>query len=86
MTRIALLVLFVCGCSIKPPEPPPGSPTCATACQRLVQLNCDGSKPTPEGATCEDVCKNIQESGLISWDLRCRTNAPSCAAVDNCER
>ena len=88
LTLVSGAILGGCSCTPpKPPDPPPtpNGATCATACDRLRQLGCPEAKPTPEGGTCEAVCENVQSSGIIAWDLTCRTNAPSCAAVDGCE-
>ena len=59
--------------------------TCAHACDRLRVLGCREAEPTPRGATCEDVCENIQSSGFIEWDLACRAAIQGCEAVDLCE-
>lgn len=58
--------------------------TCAAACERLWLLGCKGGRPTPKGATCIEFCRNVQESGIVSWDLRCLSSASSCAAADRC--
>lgn len=68
-----------------PPQPPIGEPTCADACQRLDQLGCDAAKPTPRGHSCLEVCRNVQESGIVTWDLRCLVSATSCTVADRCQ-
>lgn len=78
-----------CSCLPAPPRPPipdTGDGTCDTACARLRELGCEEARPTAEGATCERVCLNVQTSGIVSWDLSCRTRVTACAQVDSCER
>lgn len=90
--RLALLLLVLAGCPRPVPPPVPPGPadaaaaSCASMCARLADLGCPAAKPTPEGASCEKVCQNVQDSGLILWNLECRTRAPTCAAIDECER
>jgi hypothetical protein len=92
MKALCFLVVFFCGCWIHPipapnPEPQPdrpATPTCADVCKRLFDLGCPAAKPTPQGATCVDVCLNVQNSGVVSWDLKCRARATSCAIFDRC--
>lgn len=79
----ALAILIVLAAAACQPKPQPG-PTysCETACHRQAELRCEVSKPTAEGSTCVDICKNA-ESGLafFRWDLACMTTAASC---DSC--
>lgn len=62
-----------------------GEASCAGACSRLRALGCKASAPTPAGVSCEDVCLNVQASGVLRWDLACRASARSCDAIDACE-
>lgn len=84
-------ILGACTCTCTPPPRPPPSPapdldaTCAVACARLRELECPDAEATPNGASCEAVCENVQGSGIVAWDLSCRARATSCAAVDSCE-
>lgn len=59
--------------------------TCADVCKHGFDLNCPWAQPTPNGATCLDVCNNIQTSGVITWNLACKSTQPSCAAIDACK-
>lgn len=59
--------------------------TCAAACTHYRAIGCDAGKPTPLGATCEDVCGVFLDAGLVKWDLKCRSEAPTCEAVEKCE-
>lgn len=62
-----------------PLEPVP-EPTCATACEKQRALGCELGEPTPEGSTCEEVCQNSKESGILElvWDVEMLTQADSC--------
>lgn len=88
--RRLLILVAVAGCPKPvpppvPPTPPDGAATCATACERMRELHCIDVEPTPEGATCDDICQNIIDSEILTWDLDCRTMATSCDEVENCE-
>lgn len=89
-TTIGLLLLLACGCHplpepVDPVDPAPDA-DCAEVCARMEFLGCESAKPTPEGTPCARVCQDIQDSGLIQWNLNCRAAAVSCEAADNCER
>lgn len=90
MIRAALLFAVWCLPSVacrppKPPVPPdPSAVTCADVCERMSKLDCAAAKPTAEGASCLDVCRNVQDSGIVRWDLACMAHAASCDAVDAC--
>lgn len=92
--KYVVLLLFLSGCP-KPlpvvPVPSPGDAgdveaTCVTACARLTELGCLAALPTPEGASCVTVCQNIQESGVMLWNLDCVSKATNCKAADFCNR
>jgi hypothetical protein len=97
MKRTISLLAFVilgtvpgCLACCKPgPVPGPVEPgndaTCETACARLEALGCEAAKPTPGGEECASVCANAQASGIVKWDLGCRTEASTCDAADDCE-
>lgn len=67
------------------PIAPPIEYTCADLCKHMFDLHCMGAEPTPNGATCLDVCQNLQTSGVVVLDLKCRTKARTCAAIDACK-
>lgn len=81
---IAAVLLLVLGCATVPPPPPSGSPSCETACARLEQLHCTAAKPTPTGASCTEVCANIESSGYVEYGVACVTNALTCDKADTC--
>lgn len=86
---IALLVLAACSgsttCRLTSPTPSPTRPpSCEDACARLDELDCPAAKPTPNGASCAEVCTNAEKSGLALWGLSCIVTAPSCIAADAC--
>ncbi len=85
--RAALCLAFLsCAGSPVPVPTPPPTPqaTCAAACERQRALGCPGGQASPGGASCEEVCLNVQDS-VIGWDLGCRARATSCEAADRCE-
>jgi hypothetical protein len=67
------------------PDPEQREFDCRSACARLRELHCPAAEDTVGGATCEQVCINVQESGFIAWDLECRSVAVSCDMVERCE-
>jgi hypothetical protein len=88
MAFVALCILGACPPKPIPPQPPihDGDATCADACARAREMECEFAKPTPNGATCEDVCQNIQDKGLFSLDLDCRVAARTCKQAEACEQ
>lgn len=102
MKSFLLAGVFFAGMGCPHPTPPPVPPTpmqidasvnnavdgpasCATACAHEAALGCPGAHPTARGATCVEVCTNTLDSPIL-WDLHCRSVAPTCAAIDACER
>jgi len=80
-----LLPLLLCGCATVSPSPTPGEYTCETYCIHATSMNCDFSLDTGGGAGCVAVCENVQAT-LMKWDLQCRSTAPTCEAINACER
>src|SRR5690606_2076799 len=54
--------------------------TCETACDNQRHLGCEIGQPTPEGASCVEVCGNLESGPIVSirWDIECLTGAESC--------
>lgn len=86
---VVLVLLFapLSACLPGPiPDPDPNNRVgCEEMCDRMRSLKCSSGKPTPNGASCEHVCENIQKSGFLKLDLECRYEAESCEAADSCE-
>lgn len=92
---LAALMLLALGCHpLPPPAPiPPPDPTdpwdsritCADVCRHEADLGCEAARPTAAGASCVEVCGNVQASGVVRWALGCRARAATCAAIDRCE-
>lgn len=86
MKRYALVgALLLCACPPKPPTPPPGAATCEDVCRRYAELGCEAGRPTANGVSCVEVCRNVQESTIVAWDLGCRVRALTCDEADRCE-
>jgi hypothetical protein len=68
-------------CSTHPVEPEPG---CEAACQRMRELGCEEGNPTPEGATCEEICIEAERSGLADVDTKCIVELEACGSYDVC--
>ncbi len=59
---------------------------CERACQHLALLGCAEAEPTPGGASCVEVCRNVEESGVVSLDLECVAQVVRCEDLDGCAR
>jgi hypothetical protein len=92
--------LMACGACrenpVTPPDPPDpadggagGAPVvvlepCERACLRLAELGCEEAQPTDDGASCVDVCRNVEDSGAVSLDPECVVQIAQCEDVDAC--
>jgi hypothetical protein len=80
---VSLLVAAHCG--NKPGPDGEGDPaSCADACAHLDELGCPEAEPTPEGATCVEVCENVETSGTVTLNPACVIEITACAQVDEC--
>lgn len=59
--------------------------TCDGVCSLGAALGCPFAESTHAGASCSDVCNNVQSSGVTAWDLGCRARKTSCAAIAGCQ-
>ena len=57
---------------------------CYLACKKLAALGCPEAKPTAAGATCTQVCANIEASGVVSMGPDCVARAGSCVSARAC--
>lgn len=85
---LALVTLALLACSAVPPAPAPydgGDPaSCDDACAHLAELGCEEAEPTAEGATCVEVCRNVEGSSIVSLNPSCVVLVESCEAVGDC--
>ena len=88
----AITLLLASGCPVQPPvEPdaPPHDPNAAASCEGVCEhwraLECAEAETSSDGETCEAVCQNVQDSGIIEWNLPCRQAIATCDQVDSCE-
>jgi len=92
ITAFALLLLFLTACPPQPPvepDPPPYNPdaaaACDTVCEHWRSLGCEEGDDSPGGEPCDAVCTRVQTSGIIEWNLPCRSAIESCDQIDSCE-
>jgi len=96
---LSQIVIALAGCSpIKPAPTDPGDYSdpsgCAEACANLEKLGCPGWRGSPgkdetlgtaDDVSCEEVCRNVVESGATTTlHQRCTSKAKSCEAMDDC--
>lgn len=63
----------------------PGSEEdCKAACANGRTLRCEFSENTPDGGTCEAMCRNAESSGYTSMHPACVAQAKSCEQADDC--
>ena len=91
MKKLLLVLTFLVGCSSNPPANPNypeaetgGAVFCEKACKRMEELSCKLAKPTPDGRTCETVCKKYTPPSPVGWKPECLSKAPSCAEAERC--
>lgn len=95
-TLVLVATMVSCtGKVIPTPEPPPPttattivlpevvvSPeaSCDTACSNQRLMGCELGRPTPKGASCEEVCENSSKTGIpeLTWDKKRLTSATEC--------
>lgn len=83
--RTLLLSLLLVGCAPgEPPRPPSDPEVCAPVCAHLRELGSPAGDPTPAGATCEDVCREVQASQLNAIDGACILGATSREEAEAC--
>ena len=64
----------------------PSSSPCDDACAHFRELDCPAGEPTEEGATCTEVCENLNASGTLMLDTDCVLRARDCDSADKCVR
>jgi hypothetical protein len=91
-------LMLAATCNTPTPTPSPGaggadpvggsssSTPCAKVCARLAALGCPAAKPASDGASCVQVCADINASGTLRVDTACVILAGDCAAADRCVR
>lgn len=79
---VLLTALALVACATTPQPIPTTDATCEGACARGTALGCTYATPTPNGATCVQVCRNAMWANQ-PWNLACLASATSCA-TDEC--
>jgi hypothetical protein len=70
---------------VRPKPTDAGSPSeCSAACKHLRELGCEEGKPTPAGASCEDVCNNVERSGTVTLHPACVIHIKHCNEIQSC--
>jgi hypothetical protein len=80
-----------------PPRPKPvdagTAADCVAACGKLAELGCVEGQPTPgvdrkpgtaDDVPCEEVCTNVEESGVVTLDPRCVVQIVTCEEIEAC--
>jgi len=80
---LVILALSLAACPPPAPPVPPPSTGCAAACEHMRALECELGKPTPRGASCEQVCEATQANG-VNFNTGCVAAAATCAAAEEC--
>jgi hypothetical protein len=66
------------------PRPEPNASACSAACERLAELGCPEAETTPAGASCLEVCENVEASGTVTLDPACVAQLDACD-LERCE-
>ncbi len=85
------------GCPPEPTKPTPPTPreddagpyipspdACASACAKLADLGCPESKQVPGGKSCEDICRQAEESGQMRMKPDCIATSKSVEDARAC--
>lgn len=88
MRRFAFIVLALAGCLPEPVNPDAEEPNyvgedCPAYCSNMQRLGCEEGKPTPNGASCLEVCKNSL-TGPVPFNTACASKAVSCEESEGC--
>ncbi len=59
---------------------------CYLACQKLAKLGCKEAEPTAAGATCTQVCTNVESTAGMSMAPDCVAHATSCPIARQCAK
>lgn len=57
---------------------------CERACRHLADLHCAEAESTDEGGTCVEICTNMEDSGVLSFNPECVAKVAQCIEVDSC--
>ncbi len=88
------LIGFLFSCCQPGSDIDPGDPNdCEAACDVMKKYACDGHDGNPgpdeipnteDDQTCEQVCRDIVETGMVELNQDCVKNAISCEEVEQC--
>lgn len=86
MKKLISIFLLVVSCQ-KPPVAPvvPAEITCSVMCNHLRDLKCESGFNTKGGASCESVCKTLDELKTITFNKKCIYEAQTCNEINECE-
>lgn len=80
--RCVIVALAITGCSFQH-QTDPAEPDCAAACDRMELLGCDEAEPTPGGASCVQVCRNVENSP-VTLNPACVVGIQTCEQIESC--
>ena len=75
------VLAFFSGCAPVPVTPVRPA-ACTEACAKGAELGCVWATPTPNGATCTDVCESANR--ILPWRTECLWGARTCEEADAC--
>ena len=84
-----MFALMMLGASCNNVRPPPiaiepdDTHNCASACERLRQLECPEGNPLEDGTTCEKFCTDTQQSGH-PLNPTCVMGMAACSELPGC--
>lgn len=85
--KAVLLLLTIASCSsgsCHAETRPTTRERCSAACSKMRSLACPDWADTGDGARCEDVCENVESSGVMSLNPSCVADAATCDDAKVC--
>jgi hypothetical protein len=78
---LTLCCLLALSCATVPPTP--DTYTCATACARGAELDCDWARWNPDVGNCASQCVDWRDTW--GYDVACMSKVATCEAAEHCQ-